>query len=223
MAGIGHFAPKAQAADGSLLFNGKDLSGWTAEDSCWSVSNGVIQGNSGNRFRSFLRLADTIVDNFEMSFSFRAVEGRGGVAYRAQWSSDRLLGYAYDFSGSTERSTRSVPLAQILYFAPTGSGFIGRPGERAGTDPASDRIVSLGKLPKATPAVAGTNWHRGTIRAQGGRIVHTVDGVVASEAEDLRTGKENPPRKAHASGGLFLRLVGTNSVVQFKDISLKKL
>jgi hypothetical protein len=168
-------------------------------------------------------LADTIVDNFELNFSFRAVEGRGGVAYRAQWSSDRLLGYAYDFSGSTERSVRSVPLAQILYFAPTGSGSVGRPGERSGTDTASDRIVSNGKLPKATPTTAGTNWHRGTIRTQGGKLVHLVDGVIASEGEDLRTGKENPPRKAHASGGVFLRLVGTNSVVQFKDISLKKL
>ena len=52
-----------------LLFNGKDLSGWTSVGSAkWEVSDGIIKGGqNGNPSKSGVLWSDKIFKNFDLS------------------------------------------------------------------------------------------------------------------------------------------------------------
>jgi WD40 repeat protein len=143
------------------LFNGTDLSGWSGDSAVWSVRNGVIHGyfakkNSTEPSGLFWR--GGTVEDFELQFSFRLINGNAGVYYRAvELPNFSIGGYQYDI--------------------------LPRPGNLL--DTGSDRVrrVLFRSPGSMTPVTAG-EWHTGAINARGGRIQHSFDGRVLTDVID---------------------------------------
>jgi putative heme-binding domain-containing protein len=70
----------------SLLFNGRDLAGWTGDTQLWSVEGGELVGRSpGLEHNSFL-LSDLAAEDFRLSFEVKLVDdaGNSGVQFRSE-------------------------------------------------------------------------------------------------------------------------------------------
>ena len=81
-----------------LLFNGKDLSGWTSVGSAkWEVSDGIIKGGqNGNPSKSGVLWSDKIFKNFDLTLEFKIDEHgkyNSGVYFRK--SKTKTLGRPY--------------------------------------------------------------------------------------------------------------------------------
>lgn len=80
--------PLAATADNAkLLFNGKDLAGWTGDPSLWSVENGEIVGRAPNGLKKneFL-VSDMTAGDFRLSMDVKLVDDQGnsGVQFRSE-------------------------------------------------------------------------------------------------------------------------------------------
>ena len=76
----------ATAENAALLFNGRDLAGWTGDSQLWTVENGEIVGRSpGIAHNSFL-LSDLAAENFRLSFEVKLAgdAGNSGVQFRSE-------------------------------------------------------------------------------------------------------------------------------------------
>jgi Protein kinase domain/Concanavalin A-like lectin/glucanases superfamily/Domain of Unknown Function (DUF1080) len=99
------FAPPEQFVS---LFNGRDLTGWSADPNVWSVKDGVIYAEelAGQNMGSGIKWANGTVANFVLRLKvrfkdyFSKRQGNIQVNYRAQtnWM------YAYTFSGITNEA-----------------------------------------------------------------------------------------------------------------------
>jgi putative heme-binding domain-containing protein len=69
----------------ALLFNGRDLEGWTGDPQLWSVENGEIVGRSPGLERNSFLVSDMQAENFTLSFDVKLVDNRGnsGVQFRS--------------------------------------------------------------------------------------------------------------------------------------------
>jgi putative membrane-bound dehydrogenase-like protein len=77
---------RATKDNASLLFNDRDLSGWTGDSQLWSVENGEIVGRSqGLEHNSFL-LSDLSAADFKLSFEVKLKDnaGNSGVQFRSE-------------------------------------------------------------------------------------------------------------------------------------------
>lgn len=84
-----------------LLFNGKDLSGWTSVGSAkWEVSDGIIKGGqNGNPSKSGVLWSDKIFKNFDLTLEFKIDEHgkyNSGVYFRK--SKTKPLGRPYQIN-----------------------------------------------------------------------------------------------------------------------------
>jgi 3-keto-disaccharide hydrolase len=130
------------------------------------------------------------VDNFELHFQFRLVRGNSGVYYRAQ-QLDKLDAGGYEFEIYTNR--------------------IGNLADN-GPDREKRRLFyqDFDKAPKTD-----AEWHEGTVIANGGRLIHRLDGQELCQVEDTNG-------RAPRSGLLAFHL-GSATVVEFRDIRLKRI
>lgn len=198
------------------LFNGKDLSGWDGNPELWSVEDGVITGKTKGpdhlSYNQFLIWKGGDVADFELKLEFR-VEGdnNSGVQYRSQrmpeigdWS---VGGYQADIHGKAE-------FTGMLYDE-RGRGIVAKRGQHVTVDDKSKLHVK--KLDVAVEPIDITKWHELTIRCQGNKLVHQIDGVTTVEIID--NDKENRDIK-----GLIAFQVhrGPAMKAQFKNIRLKK-
>jgi putative heme-binding domain-containing protein len=76
----------ATKENAALLYNGRDLTGWTGDMQLWSVENGEIVGSSaGLEHNSFL-LSDLTAENFRLSLEVKLKDnvGNSGVQFRSE-------------------------------------------------------------------------------------------------------------------------------------------
>jgi hypothetical protein len=90
----------ATAENASLLFNGRDLAGWTGDSQLWSVEDGEIIGRSpGLKHNTFL-VSDLAVANFRLSLEVKLANdvGNSGVQFRSTpiKGFEELRGYQAD-------------------------------------------------------------------------------------------------------------------------------
>ncbi|MFW6169856.1 MAG: ThuA domain-containing protein [Planctomycetota bacterium] len=114
------------------LFNGKDLSGWTAEgNAIWEVKDGLLIGRQGKDNAPGDLFTEESFDDFELSVTYRVVwPANSGVWYRYQsgvkaFQAD-ILEYKNPFalSGSLYRPGKGGPFIAIN----TDNGIIDRDG-----------------------------------------------------------------------------------------------
>ncbi len=93
-------APMLATADNlALLFNGKDLAGWSGNPRLWSVDNGEIVGVSpGIKNNEFL-ISDLLVGDFELTLQIKLTPnaGNSGIQFRSKAvSNGSVSGYQAD-------------------------------------------------------------------------------------------------------------------------------
>ena len=205
------------------IFDGKSLTHWRAlpEDlgAAWSVQDGTIQGEGlAKRLSYLVYSADEKLHDFELKFSYRMLtDGNTGVELRARedttgkrpfegYHADlghvgigpQILG-AWDFHFATrteypcERGTR-------LIIDKTGHG-------------RHERIQDSVRLED----IRKRDWNRCHIRARGDHFQFFINRKLSSEFIDgIGEGRlEN--------GSIALQLHDDQTIVQFKDILLKRL
>ncbi|NOZ41363.1 MAG: DUF1080 domain-containing protein, partial [Planctomycetes bacterium] len=84
----------------SMIFNGRDLTGWRGDTTLWSVANGEIVGKSpGIEQNSFL-ISDLTAEDFRLTFEVKLLDnvGNSGVQFRSKPLGDNagVAGYQAD-------------------------------------------------------------------------------------------------------------------------------
>ena len=218
-------------AEERSLFNGTDLTGWDGNKELWSVKDGTITGTTGAdpadpkksvlKHNTFLVWRDGKVKDFELTLSYKIVNGNSGIQYRstelaAGPQGPVISGYQADFEAGTKYSG-------ILY-EEKARGILALRGEsvtiKEGADPKKPELVKgapVGDNAAIQAAIKSEDWNEYRIVAKGGHLQHFINGNKTVDVQDDTT--------AGAKEGLLaLQIhVGPPMVVQFKDIKLKTL
>jgi hypothetical protein len=216
--------------DFTVLFNGRDLSGWDGDPRVWSVKNGVIIGQTSPVEKSdvsFLIWTSSIVTNFELRFTFRVPQANSGVAYRGKDFGNRaVFGYQYVI---TDMRGKGGEIGQLFESGArvnqtswvSGRGLLGAAGAKVRIEPG--RIIRPDGTPSTTigqalSAIKADDWNEGVIVARGNHLTHFINGLVVTEVRDLD--------RANVSGVIALAALairGKGALVEFKDIRLKSI
>ena len=190
--------PEEKAEGFVLLFNGKDLSGWTGDPALWSVSGDAIVGSSDKKLldhNTFLYTEKSYSD-FVLKAEIRLRNGNSGIHFRSKALPDWVVtGYQADASYAGDRS------AWGNFYEEKGRGRNVMKTTDEGWQKAKD-ILREG------------DWNDYEILAQGSRIRLTFNGRVTIDTEDT----ESP------SGIIGFQLhTGDPMKVEFRNIKLKPL
>jgi hypothetical protein len=209
----GHCAdPSTQA-----LFNGKNLQGWDGDPRYWSVSEGVITGQTTLRNlplrNTFLIWRGGTLQDFELRLKFRIQSGNSGVQYRSRdlggWV---VAGY--------QAEIENTPGKVGLLYEEKGRKFLAYPGQIAEITSRGQKRA-LGRIAQDSDALApyaAREWNEYLIRAQGPRVEHRLNGVKTLEFTDHQA------QDRRLEGLLALQIhAGPPMRVEFKDIYLKNL
>ncbi|MCE9630924.1 MAG: DUF1080 domain-containing protein [Planctomycetia bacterium] len=211
-------ATTTRAADpaGVPIFNGTSLEGWEGNPDFWRVEEGAIVGQTTaenpTKGNTFLIWRQGLVDNFDLTFTYRLTGGNSGVQYRSKDYGNFVVGgYQGDFE--------SGPTYSGIMYEEKGRGILAKRGERItiaadGTKTAGEPI---GKTEDLQKVIKTGDWNEYRIVAQGPRLQHFINGQLMSETID-----EQPGKRA-TQGVLALQLhAGPPMKVEFKDIRLAR-
>jgi hypothetical protein len=182
----------AQAAD-APLFNGKDLSGWTATaPGLWSVEDGAIVGRRAKDGRRIEYLwSEATVDDFYLAVTIKLAPdgGNSGINFRSRRVEDPF---------SPNRGQAVGLQADI------GAGWWGKIYHEAGRGP-------LDRNERGEAAVRRGDWNRYEVLAVGNRVWTAINGTPAAALYDPAI---------EADGLLALQLHTQAQEVRFKDFVL---
>jgi putative heme-binding domain-containing protein len=91
--------PMLATPDNAMLFNGKDLTGWSGNAKLWSVENGQIVGQSAGLSRNEFLISDLSAANFKLSLEVKLVAnaGNSGIQFRSEaMEKGEVKGYQAD-------------------------------------------------------------------------------------------------------------------------------
>ncbi len=214
-------------AEEKILFNGKDLTGWSGQRGFWSVEDGAITGRTTAEHpakqNTFL-IWDGEAADFELRFKYKLLdaEGKGegygnsGVQYRSKLvdpSYSVIAGYQADMECGKNYSG-------ILY-EEKGRGILAKRGQKVvikdGADPKKPVIEVVGEtLPsdEIQAAIKPAEWNDYVIIAKGRVLQHFINGKLTVHVTDETA-------VAAKSGLIALQLhQGKPMTVQFKDLVL---
>jgi hypothetical protein len=227
--------PPARAADDAKappepagatpLFNGKDLSGWDGDPRLWSVTGGVIRGETtpekvakGN---TFLVLKDRPVADFDLRFSFRCnATNNSGVMYRSKHIADGkdnkwvMQGYQHEI-----RNENKLPnVSGFIYDEKGRRGRICLAGEKAewvdGKKKVTGTLIDAAGFAKLFKL---DEWNEVVIVAKGSNIKHYLNGTLILDFTDA-------PDLTLKSGLIGLQLhAGKPMWAEFKDLRVADL
>jgi hypothetical protein len=225
---IAQEAAPAETGEMKKLFNGENLDGWDGDPRLWSVTDGVIHGETttenkanGNTFLIWQggKLAD-----FELRMTFRcSATNNSGIQYRSKHVTDGdrirnkwvVRGYQHEI-----RNENKLPnVAGFIYDEGGKRGRVCLVGEKAtwGED---------GKHVVGEPLITGEefeklfkldDWNDVVIVAKGNHIQHYLNGrLIMDFTDDEET--------LLSEGVLALQLHAGNPMwTEFKDIRMKSL
>jgi len=212
-------SPAADEPDGfKPIFNGKDLSGWSGDETFWRVENGSIVAESTPdkpcKTNQFLRWAAD-VDNFELKLEFRisgSESANSGIQFRSQVAPDgHVVGYQAD-----------IDLAGKWLGAcydEHGRGTLATRGMKTIVNSKDDmQRSSIGDADELLKAINLDGWNTYHITARGNEITLAINGkTTAKVIDEDKTDRE-------FTGVLALQLhSGPPMKVEFRDIQLKRL
>ena len=213
----------AQAQDEWInLFDGKTLEGWDGDPALWSVEDGAITGRTTEdtklKANNFIIWRGGTVDNFELEFDYKIINGNSGVQYRS-FELDRpwgIGGYQGDFEAGDTYSG-------ILY-GEAFRGILALRGEMteltAGPDGKMQKMLveQIGDTNEIQSKIKKEQWNKYRIVASGFRFQHFINGTKTIECVD------NDLKNRRASGLLAFQIhVGPPMTIQVKNVRLKKL
>ncbi len=199
-----------------ILFNGKDLTGWSGDASLWSVQDGTIVGVSTAeaplKNNTFLVWQGGEAGDFEFRCKVRFDSNNSGVQYRSELvdaSKFIVAGYQADLH---EKQTNFG----MLYGEKLGKrGIIASRGQQI--EIAADGTKSeIAKLAQGDDLV-DSQWNDLRIIAVGNRLVHQINGITTVDVTDNFEG-------ARRSGIIALQLhAGPPMKCEFRNVLLRHL
>ena len=157
--------PADPQAPFTKLFNGKDLSGWSATGNArWQVNDGLLVGRQGPNYAPGDLFTDASYDDFELR-----------VTYRVVWPANSGVWYRY-------QSGKQAYQADILEYADPFalSGTLYRPGVPGKPFIAINTDASI---------FDKDGWNTLVIRAAGDRQVIFLNGVKTADVHDSLSAK----------------------------------
>lgn len=202
------------------LFNGRDLSGWEGDKRIWSVIDGAIVGetlaDTGLAENTYLIWKDGTLADFELRVQFKIESGNSGIYCRArirtseQTTPDPLIAWQADIDA------KNWWTGVIMEW--TGREKLAERGQRVHIRPDGTREVvgSLGDSDALAAHIRPVGeWNDYTIRAVGGEVSLTINGVRMTELLD-------EDERRVLTGLLALQVhVGDPMRVQFKNLRLQ--
>jgi serine/threonine protein kinase len=200
------------------LFNGANLTGWTALDSpgIWSVEDGAIVGRTPGRVDgdTFLVWMGGEVRDFELRFRFLG-DPSGGFMYRADVRSEKqhkgyLARVGKGIGGHLDEQMRGSGTRRLT--ARGAAVVVATDGTRR----TNSVVASPAALKSAFKPGA---WNDYVVLAQSNRFIHRLNGVTVSDVTDLQSSRY------HSTGKLALEFPANRNqgaTLQFKDIYLKR-
>ncbi len=200
------------SADWQVLFNGKDLTGWSGDARLWRVQDGVLIGETDGAEKkvaanTFLIWQGGEPADFELEYQARVVGNNSGVQYRskvadaAKWS---VGGYQMDLH----------PDAAFLgmLYEERGRGIVCKRGQKVRLSEGRPEVTGTLEV----PAVDLAAWNSYRVVAKGNLLQHFVNGKLAAEIDDTH------PTKRSAKGVIALQLhAGPAMKAEFKEIRLQ--
>ncbi len=224
--------------DFTPIFNGKNLEGWSGDETYWSVKDGILIGEvtpetilKRNTFVIYEKERPT---DFELKLDYRiSTSGNSGVNYRSEKIKNKpfaLRGYQSDidgkkrFVGQNYEEKKRTTLAYI--------------GEKVTIETMPDSIpktnlrknvkrncwqtrtvvASLGGKKELKAVIKDNDWNTIHIIVKGNHMQHFVNGVLMSDVTDLDTINRS------VKGFIGVQVhTGPPMKVEYKNIFLKRL
>ena len=211
-----------EKSEGSAIFDGKSLKGWSAPDmSWWSVKDGAITAVSSEakpcKHNQFLVWQDGKLEDFELTLKFRIEGGKSanaGIQVRSMVEDDgHVMGYQCDIAHP------DAPYLGCIYDEKSPRKLLAGRGMK--TTIAADGSHTEEKIEGAEKALADYKqgeWADYKIKFIGNVLEIGINGVTTAIVIDQEEAE------AEKSGILALQLhSGPAMTIQYKDLVLKKL
>ncbi len=220
-------AAPPEADNMTVIFNGKDLTGWDGDPSLWSVRDGVIHGETTEenpaQGNTFIIWKDGVLKDFELRLSFRCnATNNSGIQYRSKHITDGVRnkwvvrGYQHEV-----RNEDAFP--NVSGFIYDEGGFTGKRGricmvgEQATWEADGKKIIRDDLIDEAgfKKLMKVDDWNDVVIIAKGNHIQHYLNGKLILDFTDS-------PDRVLTEGILALQLhAGKPMWTEFKDIRIR--
>ena len=200
-----------------VLFNGKDLTGWSGKEANWSVVDGVIVGTTTDEdplpYNQFLIWEGGEVEDFELTADLKLTSNgnNSGIQYRSQLRPDLgeqvVSGYQCDMHPAV--------WANGMGYHEKGRGIICKRGMKVVITPEGKPKI-VGELPMEPEFNTG-EWNTYKITAKGNHIVHEINGVQTIDMVDH-------DEKGRALSGLIAFQIhkGAAMKIEIRNVTLKR-
>ena len=80
------------ADNAAVIFNGKNLDGWTGNEQLWSVQNGEIVGTTQGLKKNEFLVSDFLTRDFKLSLEVKLInnQGNSGIQFRSKAIGSRI-------------------------------------------------------------------------------------------------------------------------------------
>ncbi|MEM1442761.1 MAG: DUF1080 domain-containing protein, partial [Verrucomicrobiota bacterium] len=219
LVGCGEEEESASAGEEvEVLFNGKDLTGWTGNPDNWSVVDGTIVGTTTDDnplpYNQFLIYEGEPVADFELTAELRLTSdgNNSGIQYRAQLRPDLgdfvVSGYQCDM--------HPFVWANGMFYDEKGRGILAKRGMEAVITP-EGKAMQVGDLGQE-PEFDTTEWSTYKITAKGNHFVHEVNGVKTVDVYDHQESERE------LEGVIAFQIhKGPAMKIEIRNITLKRL
>ncbi|MGA0900547.1 MAG: 3-keto-disaccharide hydrolase [Luteolibacter sp.] len=216
------------SAEETILFNGKDLTGWKGVEGFWSVKDGAITGtttaDNPAKKNTFLVWQDGKPGDFVLTFKYRLLdaEGKGegyansGVQYRS-----KVLDESYWVVGGYQADMELGSKYSGILYEEKGRGILALRGEKVvledGENQKKPKKNVVGETTPSADVQAGIkqgDWNDYKIVAKGNVVEHWINGKLSVHLTDNTA-------VAPKEGVIALQLhQGKPMTAQFKDLVL---
>lgn len=217
-----------ETAGMTVLFNGKDLTGWDGDPRLWSVKDGVLHGETtaenvanGN---TFIIWKEGKTKDFELRLSFRCnATNNSGIQYRSKHITEGKLGNNWVVRGYQHELRNEVDLPNVAGFIYDEGGKRGRiclVGEQATWDKDGKHVIKSDLIDQEgfKKLFKLDDWNDVVIIAEGHHILHYMNSTLILDCTD------DDPQNALSEGILALQLhAGKPMWVDFKNIRIREI
>ena len=162
------------------LFNGKDLSGWTAYGTeKWYVEDGLLICESGPDAEYGYLATNKTFKDFELTLEFKQeADGNSGVFFRSSIEGTKITGWQAEVA-PPNHNTGGI-------YESYGRGWLIKP------DPEKDKALKMGE------------WNTMKIKAVGDKVTTWLNGQMMVEIEDAKIGaaEGSIALQIHSGGGI---------------------
>ncbi|MDF1740257.1 MAG: DUF1080 domain-containing protein [Verrucomicrobiales bacterium] len=210
-------APEAANDGVEVLFNGKDLTGWTGNPQNWKVVDGTIVGTTTDEsplpYNQFL-IWEGEVEDFELNAELKLTSdgNNSGIQYRAQLRPDLgenvVSGYQCDM--------HPFIWANGMLYDEKGRGIVAKRGMEVVITGEGKAMITgdLGQDPEFNTG----EWSHYKITAKGNHLVHEVNGVKTVDVYD------HDEKDRELNGVIAFQIhKGPAMKVEIRNVTLKRL